>query len=95
VGVTYLNLVERGVQFHDLACDGGTGLRAGLKEAELAIPLCLDLFHILQETHRLTWRLEVAAYKALETAERAHRAALEARGLGRDGSSELPTFRRI
>jgi hypothetical protein len=82
-GLTYLNLVERGFQFQDLACDGGTGLRAGLKEAELAIPLRPDLFHLLQEAHRLTRRLEAAAYKALETAERAHRADLEARGLRR------------
>jgi hypothetical protein len=80
-GVTYLNLVERGLQFQDLACDGGTGLRAGLKEAGLAIPLRPDLFHLLQDAHRLTRRLEAAAYKALETAERARRADLEARGL--------------
>jgi hypothetical protein len=52
-GLTFLDLVERGIQFHDLACDGGTGLRAGVKEAELAIPLRPDLFHILQEAHRL------------------------------------------
>jgi len=78
-GVTYLDLVERGVRFHDLACDGGTGLRAGAKEAELAIPLRPDLFHILQDAHRLTRRLEGAAYKAIETAERARRAHLEAR----------------
>jgi len=37
-GLTYLDLVERGIQFQDLACDGGTGLRAGVREAELAIP---------------------------------------------------------
>jgi hypothetical protein len=80
-GVTYLELVERGIQFHDLACDGGTGLRAGLLEAELAIPLRPDLFHILQDAHRLTRRLEAAAYKAIENAERARRADLEARGL--------------
>lgn len=80
-GVTYLNLVEQGFQFQDLACDGGSGLRAGVKEAELAIPLRPDLFHILQEAHRLTRRLEAAAYKTLETAERARRADLEARGL--------------
>jgi hypothetical protein len=80
-GVTYLDLVERGIQFHDLACDGGTGLRAGVKEAELAIPLRPDLFHILQDAHRLTRRLEGAAYKAIETAERARRADLEARGI--------------
>jgi hypothetical protein len=80
-GVTYLDLVERGIQFHDLACDGGTGLRAGVREAELAIPLRPDLFHLLREAHRLTRRLESAAYKAIETAERARRAALEARGI--------------
>jgi hypothetical protein len=80
-GVTYLNLVERGIQFHDLACDGGTGLRAGVKEAELSIPLRPDLFHILQDAHRLTRRLEATAYTAIENAERARRADLEARGI--------------
>ena len=80
-GVTYLDAVERGIQFHDLACDGGTGLRAGVREAELAIPLRPDLFHILQDAHRLTRRLEGAAYKAIEAAERARRADLEARGI--------------
>jgi hypothetical protein len=82
-GLTYLNLVERGIQFHDLACDGGTGLRAGVKEAELAIPLRPDLFHILQDAHRLTRRLEGVAYKAIEATERARRADLEARGVVR------------
>jgi len=80
-GVTYLDLIERGIEFHDLACDGGTGLRAGVREAELAIPLRPDLFHILQEAHRLTRGLEAAAYQAIENAERARRADLETRGL--------------
>jgi hypothetical protein len=80
-GVTYLDLVQRGIQFQDLACDGGTGLRAGVREAQLAIPLRPDLFHLLQDAQRLTRRLEGAAYKALETAARARRAALEERGL--------------
>jgi len=80
-GLTYLDLVDRGIQFQDLACDGGTGLRAGVREAELAIPLRPDLFHLLQDAQRLTRRLEGAAYKAMETAERARRADLEARGL--------------
>jgi hypothetical protein len=80
-GVTYLDLVERGIQFQDLACDGGTGLRAGVREAELTIPLRPDLFHILQDAHRLSRRLESAAYKAIETTERARRAELEAQGL--------------
>jgi len=80
-GLTFLDLVERGIQFHDLACDGGAGLRAGVREAELVIPLRPDLFHILRDAHRLTQRLEGAAYQAMETAERARRADLEARGI--------------
>lgn len=80
-GLTYLELVERGVQFHDLACDGGTGLRAGVREAELAIPLRQDLFHILRGAQRLTRRLEGRAYKAIESVERARRADMEARGI--------------
>jgi len=82
-GLTYLDLVERGIQFQDLACDGGTGLRAGVREAQLAVPLRPDLFHLLQEAHHLTRRLEGAAYRAIETAERARRADLEDRGLRR------------
>lgn len=80
-GITYLDLVERGIQFHDLACDGGTGLRAGVQEAELAIPLRPDLFHLLQQAHRLTRRLERVAYQAIESADRARRAELEAQGV--------------
>jgi hypothetical protein len=80
-GLTYLDLVERGLRFQDLACDGGTGLRAGVREAELVIPLRPDLFHLLQDAQRLTRRLEGAAYKAMESAERTRRADLEARGL--------------
>jgi hypothetical protein len=80
-GVTYLDLVQRGIRFQDLACDGGTGLRAGVREAGLAIPLRPDLFHLLQDAQRLTRRLESSAYKALETAERARQADLEQRGL--------------
>lgn len=80
-GLTYLDLVERGFQFHDLACDGGTGLRAGVREAELAIPLRPDLFHLLHEAHRLTRRLASSAYKAIENTDRARQADLEARGI--------------
>jgi hypothetical protein len=88
-GVTYLDAVERGIQFHDLACDGGTGLRAGAREAELAIPLRPDLFHLLQHAHHLTRRLEGRAYKAMGSAERARQADLEARGILRRRGSRL------
>ncbi|MGB9872965.1 MAG: hypothetical protein ACPLYD_15075 [Anaerolineae bacterium] len=82
-GIIFLELQERGVHFHDLACDEGRGLQAGVYEAELAIPLRPDLFHLLQNAHRLTQRLERAAYRAIETAERARRAELEAQGVVR------------
>jgi nucleotide-binding universal stress UspA family protein len=77
-GTTLLTLQERGTQFQDLAADGARGIRAGLQEAELAIPLWPDLFHLLQEGHRLTQRLETRAYRAIKTAERARRAEQEA-----------------
>lgn len=80
-GLTFLDLQARGVQFQDLASDGAKGILAGVREAELAIPLRPDLFHMLQDAHRLTQRLERAAYKAFATAERARRADLEARGI--------------
>lgn len=80
-GLTYLDLVERGIQFQDLACDGGTGLRAGVREAKLTLPLRPDLFHLLQEAYRLSRRLEGAAYRAIATAERAQRAEWQAQGL--------------
>jgi hypothetical protein len=93
-GLTYLELVERGIQFQDLACDGGTGLRAGVREAKLALPLRPDLFHLLQEAHRLNRRLEGAAYRAIDSAERAQRAEWQAQGLirrrGRRLTSKVP-----
>jgi hypothetical protein len=82
-GLTYLDLVERGIQFQDLACDGGTGLRAGVREAKLALPLRPDLFHLLQEAYRLTRRLEGTAYRAIAAVERAQRAEWQAQGLTR------------
>ncbi|MBC7227546.1 MAG: hypothetical protein H5T61_09975 [Thermoflexales bacterium] len=79
-GVTFLELQERGVRFHDLACDEARGLRAGVQEAQLSIPLRPDLFHLLRDAHHLTQRLEKAAYRAIATAERARRAEREAQG---------------
>jgi len=78
-GVTLLDLQARGIQFQDLASDGATGIRAGVREARLMVPLRPDLFHLLREATRLGRRLERAAYRALEVAERVRRAAREAR----------------
>lgn len=77
-GVTFLDLQERGIQFHDLVSDGARGIQAGLREAQLTIPLRPDLFHLLRQTHPISQRLERAAYRAIQQAERARRAEREA-----------------
>jgi hypothetical protein len=77
-GVTLLELAERGVQFQDLVSDGAKGIRAGVQEAQLGIPLGSDLFHLLQEAQPLTRRLERDAYQAIEMVERVRRAQQEA-----------------
>lgn len=78
-GLTFLDLAAQGIVFQDLAADGARGIRAGLQEAELAVPLRPDLFHLLREGKRLANRLEKNAYKAMRTAEKAIRAAQEAK----------------
>ena len=77
-GLTFLDLQAQGVVFQDLAADGARSLRAGLQDAELAVPLRPDLFHLLREGQRLANRLEKAAYKAVRLAEKAIRAEQEA-----------------
>jgi transposase len=68
-GLTFLDLLERGVQFHDIASDGALGIRAGIRDAELAVPLRSDLFHLLRKAHPITRHLEAKAYRAIETTE--------------------------
>jgi hypothetical protein len=77
-GLTFLNLQERGVQFHDLASDGAGGIQAGMREAKLEIPWRPDLFHLLQGGHNIGRKLENAAYRAIKLAERARQAEREA-----------------
>ena len=76
-GMTLLDLAERGIQFQNLVSDGAKGIRAGVENAELAAPLWPDLFHLTQDAHTITQRLERAAYGAIETADRARRAERE------------------
>lgn len=80
-GVTFLDLQARGIQFQDLACDGARGIQAGVREAEIRVPLRPDLFHLIREGHCMTRTLEAAAYRALEVAEKVRRADLEARAI--------------
>jgi len=84
-GVTYLDLVARGVRFQDLVTDQGSGLLAGVREAQLTMPVRPDVCHVLDEGTQLTGQLERAAYGALTTAERTRRAAAEAQGQRRRG----------
>ena len=70
-GLTFLDLAERGVQFHDIASDGARGIQAGVRDAELAVPLRCDLFHLIRKGHQITRQLEAKAYRAIKTAERA------------------------
>jgi hypothetical protein len=77
-GMTFLELEEQGFVFQDVAADGARGIRAGLRDAEVSVPLRPDLFHLLQEGKRLQNRLEKAAYKAIRLAEKAKRAEQEA-----------------
>jgi hypothetical protein len=78
-GASLLILQEQGIHFADLACDGARGITAGVKQAELNIPLRPDLFHLLRESCRLKCRLESHAYKAMEQSRLAQRADRESR----------------
>jgi len=82
-GVTFLDLQARGIQFQDLASDGGAGIRAGAEAAHLAVPLRPDLFHLLDDAWQVGRRLERQAYQALQVAERVRRAVAEAQAAQR------------
>lgn len=78
-GLALLDLEERGVKFHDLTSDGAAGIQVGVREARIVAPLHPDVFHLYREGSRRGRQLERAAYRAMKTAERARRAAADAR----------------
>lgn len=82
-GMTFLDLQARGIQFQDLASDGGAGIRAGAEAAQLAVPLRPDLFHLLDDAWQVGRWLERQAYQAMQVAERARRAVAEAQAVRR------------
>jgi hypothetical protein len=77
-GLTFLDLKERGVEFHDLASDGAGGIQAGIREAKLEVPWRPDLFHLVQDGHNVGRKLENTAYRAIKLAERARQAERDA-----------------
>jgi len=70
-GVALLELLARGVHFHDLASDGAQGIQAAIREVGLQLLSRPDLFHLLREGHQITRRLEAEAYQAMEAVVRA------------------------
>jgi hypothetical protein len=77
-GTTFLEPEERGVEFQDIACDGARGIRAGVREAELRVPLRPDLFHLIRDGHPITRSLDAATSRTIEVSEKARRAEQEA-----------------
>ena len=76
-GCVLLDVQKQGVHLVDVASDGARGIRAGVEEVSLMIPLRPDLFHLIREAYRVTQRLEKRAYRAIDVAERARRARQE------------------
>lgn len=72
-GCVFLDASNRGVKFTNLVSDEAKGILSGVKAAELNIPVCPDLFHLMQDGKRISQRLERRAYHAITEAERARR----------------------
>lgn len=72
-----LEAQARGVIFADIASDGARGIRAGVEQAELGIPLRADLFHLLRDAHGVLRHLEARGYRCLEQADKVRRALHE------------------
>jgi hypothetical protein len=89
-GLKFLELLEQGVNFHDLAADGALGIKAGMEAAELGVSLRPDLFHLMQEATKITHRLERQADKAMKATDKAWR-VLEYATSPNPGSGRPPT----
>lgn len=70
------------MKFQDISSDGARGIQAGVREAELAIPL------FIRDGHRVTRYLE-EAYRCIRIAERAKREEQKSQ------ASERPRGRRM
>lgn len=57
-GLKFLELMERGIVFDDLATDGALGIQAGARAAGLHVPIRHDLFHLMQDGTKISQRLE-------------------------------------
>jgi hypothetical protein len=93
-GMTLLELLARGIEFHNVVSDGAKGIAAGIREAGLTASHLADLFHLLRKGHQITRKLEATAYRAMEATEQARLAEQDVRDRtshrGRPHSSPLP-----
>ena len=92
-GVTFLELEEKGVAFQDVVADGARGIAAGLAATGWELSIQPDLFHILQEAHPISQRLERLAYQAIAAADKSRQVAAVAqqpRRRGRPVEADLP-----
>ena len=69
-GVRLLELVAQGFQPAATIADGGTGMRAGQKQALPGVPCRGDIFHGLYEISPLVRYLEKRAYDIMESIEK-------------------------
>ena len=92
-GVTFLELAKQGITFQDVVADGARGIAAGLAATGWELALQPDLFHILQEAHPISRRLERVAYQAIAEADKSRQvaaAAQQPRRRGRPVQAKLP-----
>jgi hypothetical protein len=72
-GVRLLDLRDQGLDPHAAIADGGTGLRAGLKQALPGVPCRADVWHPLRDLGEVVRFLENRAYDAIKTADKLQR----------------------
>jgi hypothetical protein len=72
-GVRLLELRDRGLDPRFAIADGGTGLRAGLRQALPGVPCRADVWHPLRDLGEVARFLENRAYDAIETADKLRR----------------------
>ncbi len=85
---TLQRLTEQGVEFQDIVSDNAKGIRFGVKEAGLGSVWRLDIFHVLHDGHRVSQKLENAAYRAIKQAEQTQAYTIE-QAEGRKGTGRM------
>lgn len=76
-GIHWLDCTDKGFNPDYTIGDGGTGLRAGQREAMPGIPCNGDVFHIQMEISKVARRLENKAYRAIREYDQLNKARLK------------------